>query len=427
MDPLSFNPDPSVSIVKTANEKRPLQAEKIAFTLEEKKINNRIPKFGTEDYATENVIKRRQWLEQKTSKKLTHIAGEPVNSQAFKGNIENLIGVAQIPIGVAGPLLINGEHASGEYYIPMATTEGAIITTYHVGMRLITQSGGAHVMVEDKYSHISPMFKVEGLQDAKLFKKWIEANFTRIKAVAESTTSHGKLLDIQTNFWDRRAVLKFLYSTGDAQGMNMINVATEEACHFISNETGKKFNTRSNYSAVKKVSLHNMGATFGKSVYAEATIPAEVLKKLNVSAQDIALTWHESVSICAKSNILGVNCQATNGIAAIFLACGQDIADISSSHITHADFVVVNEDSLHVEVYIPSLVIGTVGGGTGKGTQKECLNVMDCYGTGKAYKFAEIIGAAVLAGELATACAIVNGTFVKAHAALGRNKPTIPV
>ena len=382
----------------------------------------KVPKFGELDYTVESVTKRRAWLEEKTQTKLGHISGIPVPTEKWKGNIENLIGTVQVPIGIAGPLRVNGEHANGDFYVPMATTEGAILTTYTIGMRLVTNSGGANVAVEDNLSHISPMFYVEDLRDGKNFIKWLNEHFEKIKQTAESTTKHGKLISIKPAYYDRMVVVQFNFFTGDAQGMNMINVATEQACFMISEETGRLFHVRSNYSAVKKMSVHNMMPTFGKSVRAEAKILKSELRKLKVSAKDIAETWHTGLSINQKSSILGPNCQAANCISAVFLACGQDIADISSSHVAYSNFVAVQED-LYAEVYIPSLVIGTVGGGTGKGAQKECLEIMGCSGSNKVLKFAEIIGAAALAGEVTTICAITTGTFVKAHASLGRNRP----
>jgi len=410
--------DPNKDLSKQLLESNYVSQKKIRHETSTK----RIPKFGEKDYDPENVEKRRKWLASQTNTQLSHISGDPVPTQKWKGNIENMIGTIQVPVGITGPIKINGDHAIGDFYVPLATTEGAIVTTYSIGMRLITQSGGVNVAVEDHLSHISPMFRVNGLRDGQLFQKWIEDHFVEIKAVSESTTQHGKLITLKTFYWDKRIVIQFNYYTADAQGMNMINVATEKACEYIAAETGRTFNVRSNYSGVKKMSVHNMLPTFGKSVHAEATIPAKVLQKLMVTAKDVAISWHEGVSVAHKSQTVGINCQAANGIAAILLACGQDIADISSSHVAYSNFMAVGDD-LYIEVYIPSLVIGTVGGGTGFGTQRECLEMMGCYGPGKVLKFAEIIGALVLAGELATVCAVVNGTFVKAHATLGRNKP----
>lgn len=326
-------------------------------------------------------------------------------------------------MGVAGPLQIIGDHINDSVYVPMATTEGAIVTTYHTGMRMVNNSGGVKVFTKNNHSHITPMFEMKNMDEARSFQAWIKDNHKAIKEVAERTTRHGKLLDLETHYWDQHVLVEFVYSTGDAQGMNMVNVATEAACEYIRKATGVNVFVRSNYSGVKKMSNHNLSRTFGREVFAEAVIPKKELKKLRVTAPDVARIWHSSFSICSKSNTMGINCQAANGIAAIFLACGQDMADISSSHLAYTNLTVANDDDLRVEVYVPNLVIGTIGGGIGLGSQSEALKILGCYGSGNVERFAEIIGSVVLAGELATACAIVNGTFVKAHAALGRNRP----
>jgi hydroxymethylglutaryl-CoA reductase (NADPH) len=386
-------------------------------------VSDKIPRYGKHDFLSKNVESRLKWLENKTQKKYPHINGKLVNTEKWQGNIENLIGTVQVPIGLIGPINVEGDYAKGKFYIPLATTEGAITTTYHIGMRLLNDSGGVKTTVKDNGAHISPMFNVKSLLDFSFLKEWMMENFEYIKKEAESTTTHGTLVSIAYKYFDSKLVATFHYTTGDAQGLNMINVATDKACHYILEKTGYSFSSRSNYSGVKKMSDHNAIPNFGKEVYAEAFIPNSVLKKLKTSANLIEKTWNDGFSINNKSNIKGINCQTANAIAAVFLACGQDIADLSSSHVGYTSYKCTNKDELHIQVYIPSLTIGTVGGGTGQGSQKECLEIMDCYGTDKVKKFAELIGATVLAGELTTICAITTGTFVSAHAKLGRNYP----
>ena len=386
-------------------------------------VKNKIPKFGSSDYAEENVANRLTWLENVTHKKYPYLNGKRVASEKWKGNIENLIGTVQVPIGIVGPVPIQGQYAKGDFIVPLATTEGAIVTTYNIGMRLLRENGGVTTTVKDNGAHITPMFDVKNMKDYVRLQTWIDDNFERIKTEAESTTQHGKLLSIESKYFDSKLCATFQYSTGDAQGLNMINVATEHACKFIQKEMGYVFQARSNYSGVKKISDHNAIPTFGKEVFAEAFVSANSLVKMKTTPELIESTWHSGLSINTKSNIKGINCQAANAISAIFLACGQDIADISSSHIAYTSYRKTENNMLHIEVYIPSLTIGTVGGGTGVGVQKECLEILDCYGKGGVNKFAEIIAATVLAGELTTICAITTGTFVSAHAKLGRNKP----
>jgi hydroxymethylglutaryl-CoA reductase (NADPH) len=398
-----------------------VKQEELSITIEPK---DKFPKFGQKDYLKENVSKRLEWLQDKLNIKFEHLGKYSVNPETYKGNIENLIGSLQVPVGITGPILINGEYAKGFFYVPFATTEGAIVTTYNIGMRILSQSGGVRTTVIDNGLHISPAFKVSGLIEAKFLKKWIEDNFSLIKKEAESTTNFGKLISINYHIMDRMLVVQFNYNTGDAQGMNMINVATEKACKYIANKTGTPFHIRSNFSSVKKYSAHNIVHNFGKTVLAETIIPRDILKKINSTPEDILNVFRAGFLASSKMGTSGVNCQATNAISAIFLACGQDIADISTSHVAHANCELTDNKDLFLSIFIPSLLIGTVGGGTGKGTQKECLEILGCSGSNKVLKFAEIIGATCLAGEIATAAAIGNGNFVEAHASLGRNRPS---
>ncbi len=400
-----------------------IRAEDVAFRVVQNKKHLKIPKFGESDYAHENVEKRRKWVEETVGVNLKHLSGQPVLPQQWKGNIENLIGVAQIPVGITGPILVHGQHAEGSFFVPMATTEGAIVTVYNLGMRIVSESGGVKVRVKSNYLHVSPVFITETIEESEVIVDWVKLHYKKIREIAESTTRHGKLLEIKPQLIERGLLLQFIYSTGDAQGMNMINVATHKACQFIEEAVKKHFYERSNYSAVKKISNHVTNSTFGKSVFCESVVTREVLKKLRVSPEDMQKLWHRGYLSSMRANMLGINCQAANGMAAIFLACGQDMADISSSHVATSNCEVNGDGDLYVSLHIPSLLVGTVGGGTGNGTQKECLSIMECAGSGMVDKFSEIIGATLLAGEITTGAALVTGNFVRGHAALGRNKP----
>ena len=386
--------------------------------------NDKIPRFGEHDYAEENVKARLDWLADKIKTPLNHIGHHSVDTESWKGNIENLIGVAQVPIGITGPLKIDGEHAKGDFFVPMATTEGAILTVYNTGMKLLRDSEGVKAYAEDKGLHVTPVFHTKSIKDALYLKTWVADNFVAIKGVAEDTTRYGKLIRIEPLIFDGRLQLQFFYTTGDAQGMNMINVATEAACKYIYACTNFDYYVRSNYSGVKKYSAHNVISNFGKSVTAEVVVSRKTLKKLRVTPEDIVKVNQAAYSGMLKSGIAGVNCQVANCVTAMFLACGQDMADISTSHGGYAHSELTDSGDLYASVYLPSLLIGTVGGGTNKGTQRECLEIMDCAGTGKVLKLAEIMAAACLAGEIVTCASIATNTFVQGHAALGRNKPT---
>lgn len=384
---------------------------------------DKIPHDKNNDYKKDFVSQRTDWLEKKTGTKLFHMRQSSQDFQNFKGNVENLVGIAQIPIGITGPLKILGEHAIGDFYIPFATTEGAMVTTYNIGMRILTKSGGVTATIFRDNVHLDPIFMVKNLKEAKQFCEWVEGNFEKIKREAESTTKHGQLKSIESFIMGRRVVLKFNYYTADAHGLNMINVATEKACKLINRETAKQFFIRSNFSSIKKFSTQNMAIGLGKAVFAEAVVPKTILKMLKVTPEEMVEQFINCYLISSHVGMMGVNAQVSNCIAAIFLACGQDIADLSTSQTAFSMCEITEDGDLYTSIYLPNLLVGTVGGGTNLGTQRECLDILGCYGTGKVNKFAEIVAAAALAGELVTTAAIANGTFVDAHATLGRNKP----
>jgi len=396
---------------------------KIAKETREQKKSGKVPKFGADDYSREAINKRLNWLEQKIGKSLHKIGGCSVDPAEFKGNIENLIGTAQIPIGIAGPLKVKGQYAEGEYFVPMATTEGVLILTYEMGMKLLAISGGASTQILSNKVHISPFFVVNPGEEKKL-SGFLASNRSEIIRIAESTSHHLRVLDIEAHLIDNNFIVKFIYNTGDAQGLNMINNATLAACNYIKEKISLNFFLRSHYSGVKHFSTLNYQTGYGRKVIASATIPQKILKRLRVNAIQLRDFFNACTKAGHQAGISAVNVHASNAIAAIFAACGQDLADISSSHVCSSYCEVVNSgNDFYLQSTLHNLLIGTVGGGTGKGTQRECLEIMDCYGSGKSDKLAEIIAATVLAGELITAAAVVNGTYVDAHNKYGRNKP----
>lgn len=385
-------------------------------------LPSRIPHNTKLNYDESFVKQRREWLEKTLGISLHHLAHYSQPTQDFKGNIEQFIGTAQIPIGIAGPLKINGQFAKGNFYVPLATTEGALVMTYNRGMRVLTEAGGVQTRVIDDQVHISPLFTLP-FGKATEFIQWIQANFLTIKVEAEKTTSHGKLLRIEPKTFGRDVVLKFVYFSADAQGLNMINKATEAACKFIKAQTRYPYRLRSNFSSVKKVAASNIHTGYGKRIVAEALIPQRTLKLLNVTAAQLADYFFAGTLAGIEAGMIGNNCHITNGIAAIFLACGQDAADIATSHIGTFQCQLIENQNLYVCVHLPNVLIGTVGGGTGLDTQKQCLQILDCYGKGKSKKFAEIIASTCLAGEIAVLAALATDTYVQAHEKYGRNRP----
>jgi len=367
-------------------------------------------------YTKDYIKKRINWLEKKYKISLRHISKFSLNISNLKKNIENLIGCVQIPIGVAGPLKINGEYTKGEFYIPMATTEKSLVSNYQIGMKLLSLSGGVKTLVLKNEIHISPLFVINGIERMKKFIKWIKNNFEDIKNAAEKTTSHGELVSIIPKITGEGVILIFRYFTKDAMGANMINIATEEACKFIKTKTFvKKFYLRSNFSSDKKVSSYNFIEGYGKEVFAEAIITNKILRLLNINidVDEINRYYNSTLLISSYSCMIGINAHVANLIAAIFTACGQDIAHVINSSIGIATSKILDGDTLYLTLYLPNLLVGTVGGGTSLETQRECLELLGCYGKDGSMKFSEIICASALAGELGIVTSLLTGVFTK--------------
>ncbi|BFH74370.1 hydroxymethylglutaryl-CoA reductase (NADPH) [Sulfurisphaera javensis] len=376
------------------------------------------------------MVARRQAIERLTNTQLPSIGSTILDYSEIKNrNAENVIGGIQIPVGVIGPLKVNGDYAKGDFYVPLATTEGALIASVNRGAKAVTKSGGTRVKIIFDGMARAPVFKLDSIEEVSKFLDWIKKNFSKIKEVAESTTSHGKLINIEPFVLGNNVWLRFVYETGDAMGMNMATIATEKACEFIEREFGEAecVAVSGNMCSDKKQSQINSLHGRGKTVVAEALIPHEIVKTVLKSDTNLI---HE---VNLRKNWLGgaragtifqFNAHFANIIAAIFIATGQDVAQVveSSSGYTWTE---VREEGLYISVTLTSLEVGTVGGGTRLPTQREALSIMGVAGPGNppgsnAKKFAEIIASTVLAGELNLLAALANKELGKAHMKLGR-------
>jgi hydroxymethylglutaryl-CoA reductase (NADPH) len=386
----------------------------------------KIPRSKENDYTREMAEQRRRFVKERTGHSLEHVGSYSFDPKVLPGNIENFMGVAQVPIGLAGPLRINGEHAKGDFFVPMATSEGTLVASYNRGMRLLSESGGVKTTVVEQYMQRSPVFILEDAQKARDFGDWVKGHFEQIKKIAETTTKSGKLVNIYQYSIGPLRNLRFNYTTGDAAGQNMTGKATFAACEWIKKTYpgGANYILSGNMDTDKKHSRINMLVTRGKRVVAECTIKGDLLKSLmGISAQE--LFWSRQISNAGAFLAGSANngAHAANGLTAMFIATGQDVANVSESHagVTYAQLL-PNGD-YYWSITLTSLIVATYGGGTGLPTQKECLEMLDCYGKGKADKFAEICAAVVLAGDTSLSSAILAGDWVSSHDELGRNRP----
>lgn len=333
-------------------------------------------------------------------------------------NIENMIGTAQIPVGLAGPIKVNGDSARGFYHVPFATTEGTLVGGYTLGMLCLSRAGGVRTKVLSRKVDITPIFEFTNLDDAFDFSCWIKNHYIDIKAYCERTTAHGKLLELRPVLMGKRIYVYFVYDSSDAMGLNMISIATHSACEEIRRVYQRpfKYYLRSNLSSDKKPAYSNFLYGYGKEVIAEATIKASLVRKyLGTSAREMHNFWYASALSGFQAGTMGHNAHYANGLAAIYIACGQDPAQVVNSCVGVSGCEVSDEENLYVFVRLPCLILGTVGGGTHLDTQRECLEIMGCYGENKSDKFAEIIGATLLAGELSICAALSSGEFINAH------------
>ena len=349
-----------------------------------------------------------------------------------KKNIENMIGAVQIPLGVAGLLKVNGEYADAEYYIPLATTEGALVASVNRGCSVITRSGGANVRVFEDEMTRAPVFKLESLDRTKKFYDWVKRPeiFEQMKEVAEKTTRFGKLLSVKPFVTGTYVYLRFSYDTKDAMGMNMVTIATDAVMHLIEDEFGAQPVTLSgNMCTDKKPASISTILGRGKTVVAEVTIPEEIVKTtLKCTPESMfEVNYSKNLLGSARAGAIGFNAHAANVIAAVYLACGQDAAHVVEGSTAITSMELTKYEEIHCSVTLPALPVGTVGGGTGLGTQRDCLNILGVAGAGdtpgiNSRKFAEIVASAVLAGEISLIGAQAAGHLARAHAQLGRGK-----
>ncbi len=403
---------------------------KLSFTVKDtiaevKHVRLAVPHSRDNDYTTEAVRDRQQFVERFSGTALTHVASYSFEPGLMKGNIENFTGVAQVPIGFAGPLRINGEHASGDFVVPLATTEGTLVASYNRGMKVLNLSGGAICTVVADCMQRAPVFVFDSAREARAFRDWVEERFVQIKEAAEATSTVARLLFIDTYLSNKFAYLRFNFSTGDAAGQNMVGRATFAACSWMLEQlpTVRKFYLESNLATDKKASNVNIMRTRGKRVTAEAVIPRQVLVE-HMRVEPESLHYHWSVSSIG-SFLSGANnngAHSANGITAMFIATGQDVANVAESSAGIVYTEITASGDLYLSITIPSLIVASHGGGTGLATQRECLEVLGCWGKGKVNKLAEIVAGVALAGEISLASAISSLDWVSSHEKYGRNR-----
>jgi hydroxymethylglutaryl-CoA reductase (NADPH) len=388
---------------------------------------NRLPRDAERDYTRAMAKARRDAVSTASGAELTHVGSFSFEPEVLPGNLEGFSGVAQVPIGFAGPLRVNGEHAQGEFYVPMATTEGTLVASYNRGMRLTREAGGILATVVDDAMQRAPCFVFRDARAARAFGLWVDRNFDAIKAKAEETTGFGRLRKIEQYALGKMRFLRFDFTTGDAAGQNMVTKATRHACLWMQQqgiEGLEHFALAANLDTDKKHSALNSLHTRGKRVVAEVTLPARLIEEV-MHTTGKALFAQRQLSNMGSllSGSISNGAHYANGITAMFIACGQDVANVAESSAGFSYGELKDNGDYYVSITIPSLIVASYGGGTGLPTQRECLEVLGAYGRDKVLKLAEIVAATVLCGELSLGSAIVADQWVASHEALGRNRP----
>ena len=346
------------------------------------------------------------------------------HATAYNKNIEHFVGTVKLPVGLAGPLRVNGLHAKNDYLVPLATTEAALVASYNRGAKLITAVGGASAMLVAEGITRAPVFMFHDLKEAGQFVAWATSQFDCFKELAESTTSHGKLKDFNINIEGNRVSLLFEYTTGDASGQNMVTFATHKVYqHILANSPVKPEVSflDGNLSSDKKPNSFSLRHVRGKKVVAEIHISREMIAKyLHTTPERMVDFGLVTTTASMMNGGIGVNGHYANGLAALFIACGQDAACVAESAVGISRMQVDRDGGLYTSVTLPNLMIGTVGGGTNLPSQKACLDIMGLHGEGKAKALAEVAACLCLAGELSLVGAFAADHFSRAHHKLAR-------
>ncbi|MAB79748.1 MAG: hypothetical protein CMJ89_10395 [Planctomycetes bacterium] len=384
-----------------------------------------IPRSKTDDYCEEVVGARRELCERIAGRALSHLEGLPVPIETARGNIENIVGFAQVPVGLAGPVLVDTSDGEREVVVPMATTEGAMVASYSRGMKAMNAGGGARSRVLSERLSQHPVLVYRDASQAHAAAGKARELEARMRELTLSITGHGRLVEVMPEPLGRRLILCLSFETADAIGINMASHAAELCSALLAEETGARERYVHGEDVEKRANSLSFIRGRGRTVVCDVTIPAAPLREvLRVTPADfvrIHRTYQLGFARLSTENQL---IQSANGLAAVMVACGQDVAYLTESATGFLDFDETDSGDLYASAYLPSLLVGTVGGGSGQGTAAECLDLLGVRGNGGANVFAEILGAVVLAGDLSLLASFCTHEFVAAHERLGRNRPS---
>lgn len=383
-----------------------------------------IPRSAEDDHAPGAVERRQELCENVAGRALPHLAGRPVDPGEARGKIENAIGFAQVPVGIAGPLRLDTSAGAREVYVPMATTEGAMVASYSRGMKVLRAAGTTRARVTREALSQHPVLLYPGAADVARACAAVPGLRAELERIVSGTTSHGRLVGVEPEAVGQRLVLRLTFTTGDAIGINMAARAADLCSALVLERTGATARYVHGEDVEKRANARAFVEGRGRSVVCDVTIPASVLEtSLRVTPEELVAiqrTYEVGFARLGTQNRL---VQSANGIAAVFLACGQDVAYVTESATGLLDLEPRPGGDLYACATLPSMLVGTVGGGSGQGTAAECLDLLGVRVPGGANLLAEILAATVLAGDLSLLASFCTHEFVAAHERLGRNRP----
>jgi hydroxymethylglutaryl-CoA reductase (NADPH) len=384
----------------------------------------RLPRDPGDDHRAEPIAARHRLAEAAAGRPLPHLAGTPVPPGEARGKVENMVGWAQVPVGLAGPLQADTSDGVVDVYVPLATTEGALVASYSRGAGLLRAGGPirSRVVAEGLSQH--PMLVYASVADAEAAATAARASFGRFAELTAGITRHGRLIEVGATVLGRRLLLRLVFHTADAIGINMAAHAAELCSRDLAARSGAVSRAVHGQDVEKRANARALVEGRGRSVVVEGHVPRAVLAaKARTTPEDVVALARTYAVGFAQLGTQNWAVQTANGLAAAFLACGQDVAYVTESATGYLDVDLDAAGDLHVTLTLPSLLVGTVGGGSGQGTAAECLAVLGCAGAGRANHFAELLGALALAGDVSLLAAFASHEFVAAHEALGRNRP----
>jgi hydroxymethylglutaryl-CoA reductase (NADPH) len=389
----------------------------------------RVP--GHRDWSTEATAERIAFVQERVGPIPWLTGGQTCRDSAFyRGNIENFVGLTTVPTGIVGPLRVRGEHARGDCYLPLATTEGALVASYNRGAAVTAAAGGIVSVVGGQSVHRAPVFAFDAVADAIRFASWIEGEEDRFKSLTVGCSRHGRLTGVRIHLEANLVYLIFSYRTGDAAGQNMVTLCTDAICREILGQTPvqpRYWFLESNLSGDKKATFLSFLAGRGWTATAEVILPDQLVReRLRTTPTQMVRFWETGTVAAIQAGSIGVSGHIANGLAALFLACGQDVACVSEASVGVTRFELTDRGDLRCTITMPNLIVGTVGGGTRMPTARECLRIAGCEGAGSAPRLAELCAALSLAGEISISAALCSGDFAAAHAAYGRPSKRAP-